>query len=213
MIDTDERFFNVQKYFKMTEKSKQEYEEPDYEKLYAEYPDEEIIAILKKRKHYRKEAAIQAIQEAIKRGIINSEQDLISEDYAVEPLKFSIIPDIENETARKKIRKSLSRSLMILGVVPVIWGTIKIIYNMFLEGSLLMLLGIIWIFISYKQIKNVSAKFISLQFVLLASAAIYIWRDFSRLKGHSLMDILVAIIGFGFVIYALLFLRTLKQNT
>ena len=41
----------------MEEKSKEEFEQPDYAKIYAEYPDDEIIAILKKRKHYRKEAA------------------------------------------------------------------------------------------------------------------------------------------------------------
>lgn len=197
----------------MTEKSKEEYEQPDYAKMYAEFPDDEIIGILKKRKHYRKEAAKQAIAEAIKRGLINSEQDLLAEEYKVEPLKFSLIPTIENETARAKIQKSLSRSLMILGIVPVIWGIIKIIYDFVLEGSVLIILGIIWSYISFRLINNIRILYINLLFILLGSAVAYIWLDFSKRKGHPFMDMIVAAIVFGFVVYALLFLRKLKAES
>ena len=181
--------------------------------MYAEFPDDEIIAILKKRKHYRKEAAKQAIAEAIKRGLINSEQDLFAEEYKVEPLKFSLIPSIENENARRKIQKSLSRSLMILGLVPIIWGIIKIVYDLPLEGLVLIILGIIWSYISFKQIKNISLIYINLLFILLGSAMVYIWLEFSNRKGFALMDVMVAGIVFGFVVYALLFLRKLKNES
>jgi len=197
----------------MAEISKEEYEQPDYAQMYAEFPDDEIIAILKKRKHYRKEAAKQAIAEAIKRGLINSEQDLFAEEYKVEPLKFSLIPSIENENARRKIQKSLSRSLMILGLVPIIWGIIKIVYDLPLEGLVLIILGIIWSYISFKQIKNISLIYINLLFILLGSAMVYIWLEFSNRKGFALMDVMVAGIVFGFVVYALLFLRKLKNES
>lgn len=194
----------------MVEKSKEENEQPDFAKIYAEYPDTEIIAILKKRKHYQKEAAQQAISEAIKRGLIHSEQDLFAEEYKVEPLKFSLIPTIENDTAANKIQKSLSRSLMILGLLPMIWGIIKLVYGVVLEGSLLFILGFVWSYICYRQIKSIRLLYLNLLALLLGSAVIYIWLGFADRKGLPFMDIAVVAIVVGFVVYALLFLRKLK---
>jgi hypothetical protein len=196
----------------MVEKSKEEIEQPDFAEIYAEYPDKEIIAILKKRKHYQEKAAKQAILEAIKRGLIHSEQDLFAEEYKVEPLKFSLIPTIENDTAANKIQKSLSRSLMILGLVPIIWGIIKIVYGNSLEGSLLVILGFIWSYICYKQIKNIKPVYLNLLSLLLGGAVIYVWFNFAKRKGFPFMDIMVVGIVFGFVVYALLFLRKLYHR-
>jgi len=195
----------------MSEKSKEEYIQPDFAKIYAEYPDEEIISILKKRKHYQKEAAKLAIQEAIKREIIHSEQDLFSKEYEVEPLKFSIIPVIENEIARSKIRKSIARSLLITGVLPFVWGALKILHGTVFEGSVLFILGCVWIYICIQLVKEFNLKLIYLNFLLLGSAIIYITLFFTEQKTLNLMDILVAAIVFGFIIYALLFFRKLKS--
>jgi hypothetical protein len=195
----------------MSEKSKEDFIQPDFAKIYAEYPDEEIISILKKRKHYQKKAAKQAIQEAIKRGIIHSEQDLFSDEYKVEPLKYSIIPTIENEATGSKIRKSIARSLLITGVLPVVWGAIKILHEIIFEGSILFILGCVWIYVCIQLVEEFSLKLIYLLFLLLSAAIIYITLYFTEQKTLNLMDVLVAVILFGLIIYALLFLRKLKS--
>ena len=88
-------------------------ENTDFRKDIPEYSDEQLIAILKLRDHYQPEAAKLAVNEALKRGIINSEQDLLAEEYRCEPIKFSLFPEIKKKINRVKIRKSIARSLVL----------------------------------------------------------------------------------------------------
>ena len=79
----------------MVEKSNNEIFNNDFEHIIASYSDEELRKVLKKRKLYRKEAADFAIQEAIKRELIYSEQDLFASEFKHEQEKFSVFPAIE----------------------------------------------------------------------------------------------------------------------
>ena len=67
---------------------------PDFRSSILNNSDEEILVILKKRKQYQPEAAKLAIQEAIKRGLINSEQDLFSEKFQEQSSKSFLFPII-----------------------------------------------------------------------------------------------------------------------
>ena len=58
----------------MMEKSNEEYQIPEFKRIIASHTDDELRIVLKKRKLYRIEAADFAIQEAIRRGLIYSEQ-------------------------------------------------------------------------------------------------------------------------------------------
>jgi len=192
------------------EKSKEEDAQPDFEKIYSEYSDNEIIDILKRRKHYQEEAAKQAINEAIKRGMINSEQDLFSEDYQVEPLKFTLIPKIERAEARRKTQRSLARSLAIAGAMPVIWGGLKIIRGAILEGVILFILGGIWIYISIQIFKKKS-RWQSVLYLIWGAGAVYMTVFFAAQKSLVYVDVIISAIGLGFVLYGLLFLNKLKS--
>ena len=125
-------------------------------------------------------------------------------------MKFSIIPTIENETTGTKIRKSIARSLLITGVLPVVWGILKISHEIIFEGSILFILGGVWIYICIQLIKEFNLKLIYLLFLLLAAAIVYITLFFTEQKTHNLMDILIAAILFGIIIYSLLFLKKLE---
>ena len=46
-----------------------------FEEQFLDISDQEIVNILKMRKHYQPEAAQTAVNEALKRGIIHSEDD------------------------------------------------------------------------------------------------------------------------------------------
>lgn len=197
----------------MMEKSNDENQIPGFREIIAGYTDEELINVLKKRKLYQKEAADFAIREAVRRGIIYSEQDLFSKEFKDEPQKFSLFPTIESENTSKKFKKSLSRSLLILGALPVVWGIIKVFEGYINEGILIFIFGIAWSLISFQLLRltNPNVKLIHLLFLMAFVAAGYIIRNFSLSSSLNRIDILITAIGLGFVLYTIGFLGSLKN--
>ncbi len=168
--------------------------------------------MLKKRKLYQKNAADFAIQEAIRRGIIFSEQDLFAKEYKHEPDKFSFFPTIENEKARNKFKKSISRSLLILGAVPLVFGGLKIFEAQIFEGIVIFIFAVVWCFMSFQLMRNaVDEKLVYLMFLLLVLAVGYIVKTLISIHSLTTIDVLVTIIGVGFVLYGLGFLLKLKD--
>ena len=93
---------NVEKTKKITNK-------PGFKTLIPEYSDAELIKILKVRDHYQSEAIAIAVEEAIKRGIINSEQDLLAKEFREAPLllKNSFSRLLKMISSGKKLAKAL----------------------------------------------------------------------------------------------------------
>jgi hypothetical protein len=195
----------------MTDKSNGDTNTAEFKQIIAAYSDDEIRNVLKKRKLYQKDAADFAIQEAIRRGIIYSEQDLFAKEYNHEPDRFSLFPTIENPKARAKFKKSLTRSLLILGAIPMVFGAIKIFETQSLEGILIFIFGTAWSFSSYKLMQKTDKKLVVLLFVLLILALAYI--VILMISAHSLttIDVLVSVIGVGFVLYGIGFLSKLQD--
>jgi hypothetical protein len=195
------------------EKSNDENQNPEFKKIIAGYSDDELRKVLKKRKLYQIEAAEFAIQEAIRRGIIYSEQDLFAKEYKDEPDKFSIFPFIENEKISTKFKKSISRSLLILGVLPVILGVVKFLGGHSFEGILIFIFGAAWSFISFQlmRLPNPNVKLIYFMFIMAVIAAAYIIRNFVVSNSLTRIDILITAIGLGFVLYAIGFLGSLRN--
>lgn len=194
----------------MSKKSNQENYQPDFKAKYSEFSDEEILAILKKRKHYRPEAVKVAVAEAIMRGLIHSEQDLFSEEFREEQLKFSVFPNIENETIRLKTRKSIARSLLIVGAIPTVWGGFNFYLTEKFENIALMLLGAVWIFCSFQLMKQPSGKIVNLMFLLLVATVAYVVKLFASLSSVSFFDVFFAIITGLLVLYSLIYYRKLS---
>lgn len=197
----------------MTEKSNEEIQIPEFKKIIAGYSDDELRKVLRKRKLYQNEAADFAIQEAIRRGIIYSEQDLFAKEYKHEPDKFSIFPSIENEKTSLKFKRSISRSLLILGVLPVVWGVVKIFGGQGLEGILIFIFGAAWSFNSFQlmHLAKQGLKMIYLMFAMAVLAAMYIIGNFAVSNSLTRIDILITAIGLGFVLYSIGFLWNLRN--
>lgn len=176
-----------------------------------ELGDEEIIKILKLRKHYQPEAARSAISEAIKRGIINSEQDLFDKQFDTEPVHRKIFPEIENENARNKTIKSISRALLLVGILPVVWGFLKVNEKHILEGAVLLLFGVLWVFSSASYRKKVNFQLIWLQLILLHFAAAYVVKILIDLKISAIMDFVIPGVLYLFIGYGLFYLRKLGK--
>lgn len=195
----------------MTEKSNAENQIPEFKEIITGYSDDEIRKVLKKRKLYQKEAADFAIQEAIRRGIIYSEQDLFAAEFKHEPEKFSLFPTVENEKARGKFKKSISRSLLILGALPVVWGGIKIFETQSLEGILIFIFGAAWCLSAFQLMRSVKTKLIYFMFFLLILAAGYFVKIFISSASLYSIDVLVTILAFGSVFYGIGFLSKMKD--
>jgi len=195
----------------MTEKSNGDTNAPEFKQIIAAHTDDEIRQILKKRKLYQKDAADFAIQEAIRRGIIYSEQDLFAKEYKHEPNKFSLFPIIENQKARAKFKKSLTRSLLILGAIPMVLGGIKIVETQYLVGILIFVFGASWSFASYRLMQKLDKKLVILLFVLLILAVAFIVKLMVSTHSLTTIDVLVTVIGVGFVLYGIGFLWKLED--
>lgn len=194
----------------MTGKSNHENNKPDFIDVIPEYSDNEILNILKKRKLYQDAAAKLAVQEALKRGLINSEQDLFAEEFRISPLHFSIFPLVENEKTRNKISKSIARSLIISGLIPTLWGVLKIYESEIMEGLVIFLLGFLWIFLSFLLIRKVNLKMINAQLLIFVAGVVYLLKTILELNSTTFMDFFILAIILLFVLYGLLYIRKLK---
>lgn len=195
----------------MTEKSNEENQNSEFKQIIANYSDEELRKVLKKRNLYQKEAADFAVGEAIKRGLIYSEQDLFASEFQPEPEKFTLFPTIENDKARAKFRKSITRSLIITGALPMVWGGIKIFKSQSFEGILLFLFGAAWSIISYQLMRSVNAKLINALFFMLILVVAYFVKVFVSVSFLKMIDVLFTAIVIGFIAYSIGFLGRLKN--
>ena len=178
----------------------------------TEYGDEEIMDILRKINLYEPPARKMAIEEAIRRKLIHSEQDLFSPDFAPPKLKFTLFPSSEKRETVLRIIRSLSRALLIAGVIPVIFGILKFQVAKYGEGGALVLTGLIWISSAWMVYTRQDRRYwLPLLVIALLSAA-YVARILILLKGLRTMDYVVPGILFLVVFYSLLYLRFLLRK-
>jgi len=193
----------------MNEKPKQEENNSHLKELINKQTDDEILDILKKRKYYQSEAVDIAVEEALERKLIHSEQDLVTSEFRAEPLKRSLFPTIENEKNRKKIRKSLGRSLLLAGLLPLIFGFKQFNTGNTAEGIGLFVFALIWSRLSAQIMRqgrkrNVDAL-LALSILSLGYVGIYLQSTVQFLY----FDHFVVIAFFLLVLYGLFFIRRL----
>lgn len=182
----------------------------DYKKDIPEYNDDEILEILKKRKYYQEEAVNIALEEALNRGLIQTEQDLFEEDFRPEPLKFRIFPKIEDEKNKNKIRKSIARSTLITGIIPLIWGFLLINAEKNIEGGIFLLAGICWIYFASGLIRKYNQKILNTLFVITALSFIVVLYELFTMRTKQFMDFFIVAVLYGLLTYGLLFINKMK---
>ena len=177
-----------------------------------EYSDEEILAILTKLKLYEPEAQKIAVDEAIRRKLIHSEQDLFSPGFRPAPSRFTLFPHPEKKESILKIIRSLSRALLIAGVIPVVFGILKFQVAKYAEGSALVLTGLVWITFMWMVDARQDRRFWSPLLVILLLSALYAGRILVLLKGLRTMDYVIPDTLFLLIFYALFYLRKLLDS-
>lgn len=193
----------------MQEISKTENNNHEFQEIFNKHTDEQILEILKKREHYRPEAVDVAVREAIDRKLIHSEQDLFSPEFSPEPLKPKLIPDIHREKNRIRIRKSLGRSLLIAGVLPLIFGFVRYNAGQLFEGIGILVFGLTWMFLSAQIIRKGSKSVIHLLLGITFASLIYVGYLFAGSKSVIFMDVFITGVLYLLVFYGLFFARKL----
>lgn len=113
--------FDKNKYKKMNKSIGTNREGISFEEQFLDISDQEIVNILKMRKHYQPEAAQAAINEAQKRGIIHSEDDLLGEEFRPQGLgRPSFFPIGNTEAQNQAILNSLCRIMYGISLIPLI---------------------------------------------------------------------------------------------
>lgn len=177
-----------------------------------EYSDEEILDILRKIRLYEPPAQRMAIDEAIRRKLIHSEQDLYSESFRAPRLKFTLFPSPDRKQTVLRIIRSMSRALLIAGVIPVIFGILKFQVAKFGEGSALVLTGLIWITSAWMVYTRQDQRYWSPLLIIALLSAAYVARILILLKGLRTMDYVIPGILFLVVFYCLFYLRFLLRK-
>ncbi len=162
------------------------------------------------RDHYQPEAAKRAIQEALRRGIINSEQDLFSEEYRCEEIQFSLFPKIKRDRNRIKIRKSIARSMVISSALPVVYGLVEMRTGNKWEGAAILLFGLLWLFCSAQLIKMFHVFFVRCLMAGTVLGVLYIFYRLISLQTTVFMDFFLVLVLTGLIYYGLIFLARNK---
>lgn len=179
---------------------------PDYRELIPKYSDEELKGVLKRRGHYIPEAAEIAIDEAIKRGLIHSKQDLFAEEYRHKEHKTSWFPVSNNKETRRRIKRSISRSLVICGIIAVAYGLVQINDAKQLEGGVITLFGLVWLLASLQLNKVYKNIWVLVLFIQNLLAGGFIFYSLLQMKTLVFMDFFAAGVLFLLILYGLVYL-------
>jgi len=174
--------------------------------------DDELFKVLKKRIYYTEEAARIAIEEAKRRGLINSEYDLLSDKFRAEELEFSWFPLPESEGARQRIRKSIGRSLVICGIIPIVFGFLEINSGSVGFGRIILAFGIVCGVLSTQFARAYQKLLFYGLMVANAMAFVFVCSRVFKMKTPVILDFFVALTVFLMIAYGLLYIRRIELS-
>ncbi len=171
---------------------------PDKDRLreqFEQYPDDQLMEILKNRKDYQEQAVDVAVDIALERKLINSRQDLFAEEFNQSLSSPRRVFPMLNAQQTAKMTASLFRIVYLVTLLPFIFALMS-----YAEGNLprLLLWGITasgWLAVSWIGDKKRKSVFVfPLVIIFIGSHIIYFTSVRSK---FSVMD---------FVLYGLIFL-------
>jgi hypothetical protein len=174
--------------------------------------DNELKDVLKKRKQYQTEAAGLAVQEALRRGIIQSEDDLASPAFAEPGTRFTLFPFPEEKDANIKLFRSLTRSLMIVGLIPVVFGVMKFTLAKYVEGTSLISIGVLWIAFAWFAMEKREVKFLYPVLALACLSMIYAGRILMVIKSLRWSDFLIPLVLYLAIFYLIFYARSILRK-
>lgn len=184
-----------------------------FHERYANYTDAQILEILKNQKDYQENARSAAVNIAIERLLIHSEQDLLSPEFQnSRSTKLSLFPEINTAYHHQRLVNSIFRFLYVLSFLPVVYGVLK-----YSEGNIDqtiwgICIGVVWllmvILLKRTQKTVVLAPLFGILILLGVSSS------FKIAANHPIriLDLVILIIGMILPAYLLIYVKKLIQN-
>lgn len=190
-------------------------ENEELKKRICSLDDTALEELLRQRDAYEPEAVDIAVQEAIDRQLIQSEEELKETRFTEKCHPKTLFPYLHHEKQFQKVFGSLVRSLYLVSLIPIILGALKIVEMKQQEGLGMLVLGLLWVGLSIRMQKKEDAR---IPFLLMVIFVAGLLQFLLTRPGHlnwQLADFLVLGIAVLLVIYGLLYLRVLlvrRQN-
>ncbi|HZH71929.1 MAG TPA: hypothetical protein VFD91_05525 [Mariniphaga sp.] len=185
----------------------------NYQTLIKEMEDAQLKEVLRRRKLYQKDAARIAVEEALRRELIYSEEDLYAPEYNYEPSRMGLFPTIESPKNRNKIRKSIARSLILAGILPAIWGVVRLKSGFETESLMILIFGIVWMGTSAILFMKYNKFAVGILFGLLTGSAAYVVYYLSRVQQVVFMDLLISVVMYLLILYGLMFVLKIHKKS
>jgi hypothetical protein len=173
---------------------------------------DELMTALKKRKGYEPEAEEIIVREALRRGLIQSENDLDLPEFSPQSGRFTFFPVPESEVSRNRILKSLMRSLMIPGVIPIYFGILKFAIPKYPEGIGLICAGLIWISMALIVMLKSERRLLFPMFLLLLLSMVYGGRIMIAYSHLRWPDIFIPVVLYLFAFYSMYYAYSLLKG-
>jgi hypothetical protein len=122
-----------------------------------------------------------------------------------------LIPVIDDPKSKNKIRKSIGRSFVIAGILPVILGILKINTGVIAEGFAILAFGLVWIGISAWMIRQFTPTAVKIMFILTGVSLIYVIQLLISNPGFVFMDWFIVVVIYLLIAYGILFVLRLER--
>ncbi|MDP4184957.1 MAG: hypothetical protein Q8862_07320 [Bacteroidota bacterium] len=156
------------------------YKDLNFDERMSSLSDEELNNVLKHRKDYQEKAVDSAVNEALKRGIIASVGDLNKPEYNFEETAGNsfFFPLFNNVASAKTMLASLTRTLILLGSIPIIFSIFKSINQITPMVILSFAVGVMWCLLAifmriYKR--RVIPVVLSILYVIVYPSAMFLF--------------------------------------
>lgn len=175
--------------------------------------DIDLRKLLSLKDLYQNEAVKIAIQEAIKRGIIVSEDDLnLPEFNSAKKTIKSIFPKLNNELQLKKVFSSIVRILLIISIFPILLGSLKLVEHQTQYGFGLLMFGVAWLSLNlYLQKSRNHQVPIGLIVIFLLGIS-FVFFNQVRFYSFQIIDLVIWGLCIFVILYLLVYLKVLLSS-
>lgn len=196
----------------MDNRSDNENNNESFEYRLKEVSDDEIISILRYRKHFKQQAFRDAVREAFKRGIISDIEDLNKPEFMNHDLHTrSLFPIGTSKLYTFAIFKSLCRIFYGFSLIPVLFGIFQLTLQNFIEGALAIVIGVVVIIIVNRLEKKFMPVYANILLFLNLPAIVTAFLFLNYRENTSVMDIFSIIVVLLILIYTSLYLKKLSN--
>jgi hypothetical protein len=177
---------------------------------YLNFTDGQVMEILRNHRNYQEPAVKAAVQIAVDRKLINSEQDLLAPEFQqAQSNGFTLFPEIADVYQRNKLIGSIFRFLYLLSLIPVVYGVLS-----YAKGEMDQVLagvgaGLAW-FLLCVLLNRLRKPFVFILLfctLLLISVAVG-QKVFSR-ETFVVLDLVMFVVGILLPVYFLFYLKKL----